>query len=156
MAELLPSELGEAAELAITLPERMHAAIGSDTRVIIEGGPAVPVFRKESWINSNRTFKVFAPLPPELTPVIGRTLRVSVEMTGQTAVAVPEGALVMRGSEAYVFANENGQARQIPVQAGTQRQGFVAVEGLPENTEIAVSGAAFLREGARLMKEGVQ
>jgi membrane fusion protein (multidrug efflux system) len=64
-------------------------------------------------------------------------------------VRVPEGAVVPKGQDRYVFTIVGGKAKENKVQVGRRRNGEVEiVEGLEAGMQIITSGQANLRDGS--------
>ncbi len=65
------------------------------------------------------------------------------------AVVVPEAAVVLRPAGEVVYRIDGNRAKAQPVVSGVRQHGWVEiVRGLPAGVQLAVTGAAFLSDGA--------
>ncbi|MFC5067941.1 efflux RND transporter periplasmic adaptor subunit [Flaviflagellibacter deserti] len=75
-----------------------------------------------------------------------------VTVTGASrgnVVVVPEGAIVPRGNDVFVYRVEGGKALESKVKLGERRAGQVeVVEGLTADSMVVVAGQGRLRDGA--------
>lgn len=142
------------------LPENNLAdvQIGQEVDIQIDALPN-RTFRGEIYaidplIDVNgRALKVRARLPNTdnaLRP--GLFARVKVIGADRGAVVVvPEGAIVPRAGEAFVFKVQDGKAVETKVVLGQRRRGEVEVtEGLAEGEVVVVSGQARVRNGGQV------
>lgn len=154
--EVLPSGLStDKLELELTLPERADTLVRPGVMVSVplpdRSEVKLPLLRRQPGVSGNGTFKAYTEAPPGLTP--GRSLSVLVQgqrEDARPALVVPDNALVLDGStqKAYVFVADNGVARKKEIAPGASLNGWTEISGLAEGSRIAVSGAAFLRDGA--------
>ncbi|MEZ5885050.1 MAG: hypothetical protein R3D53_14770 [Paracoccaceae bacterium] len=64
---------------------------------------------------------------------------------------MPERALIISGTQAHVFAVQDGRARRVEVVTGQSRDGLIEVSGaLEEGTAVIVSNLHRVTEGADL------
>jgi membrane fusion protein (multidrug efflux system) len=74
-----------------------------------------------------------------------------------TALLIPEEALVPQGDKQYVFAVEDGRARRKEVQIGTRMKGTVEIRsGLSADAVVLVGGTQLVRDGTRVRTPGQQ
>ena len=90
---------------------------------------------------------VFANKDSALTD--GQTLRVVIESAKPpSVVAVPQGAIAIDQSGAYLFiVNDKNQAEQRRVTTGVTRDGLQAVEGVKEGEKVIIQGQQRVRPG---------
>lgn len=109
-----------------------------------------------------RTVAVRAILPNEnqrLRP--GLLMAIALEKNPRTSLLIPEGAIIQRARESFVFAVEtaNGQSTAVErkVELGTRVQGKVEVlAGLTANDQVIVHGLMQVRTGQTIRITGVQ
>lgn len=83
--------------------------------------------------------------------VPGMFMEVSLVLDRRQALAVPERALIISGTQAHVFAVQDGRARRVEVVTGQSRDGLIEVSGaLEEGTAVIVSNLHRVTEGADL------
>lgn len=71
------------------------------------------------------------------------------------AVVVPEPSVVLRPAGKVVYVVANGVARQRPVETGEKQGGMVEIlSGLAGGETVAVDGAGFLTDGAKVRVQG--
>lgn len=81
----------------------------------------------------------------------GQFMSVTLTLREREGLVIPEQAIMIRGSEQYVFVAEDGLARRVSVKLGTRMPGLVEiVEGLTENDAVIVTGQDRLSSGDRL------
>jgi len=74
-----------------------------------------------------------------------------------SAVLIPEEALVPQGEKQYVFAVEEGRARRKEVQIGTRMKGTVEIRsGLDASAVVLIGGTQLVRDGSRVRTPGQQ
>lgn len=109
-----------------------------------------------------RTVAVRAILPNEnqrLRP--GLLMAIALEKNPRTSLLIPEGAIIQRARESFVFAVEtaNGQSTAVErkVELGTRVPGKVEVlAGLTANDQVIVHGLMQVRSGQTIRITGVQ
>jgi membrane fusion protein, multidrug efflux system len=99
---------------------------------------------------NGRSLKIRARLPNSegvLRP--GLFARLTIKgLTEQEVVIVPEGAVVPRGGDSFVYRVEDGKAVESKVRLGERGNGEVAVlDGLLANTVVVTAGHQRLRNG---------
>lgn len=81
----------------------------------------------------------------------GQFMSVTLTLREREGLVIPEQAIMVRGSEQYVFVAEDGLAQRISVRLGTRMPGLVeVVEGLTEADAVIVTGQDRLSSGDRL------
>jgi RND family efflux transporter MFP subunit len=84
----------------------------------------------------------------------GASVRGSVVLASRENVTVPETSVIERPSGTVVYVVEDDRAHEQKVQTGIRRDGWVEIrQGLQQGAVVAVDGAAFLTDGAKV---GVQ
>jgi RND family efflux transporter MFP subunit len=101
---------------------------------------------------ATRTALVYVDLPPPDTGAMlraGTFARGEFELGRQTALNVPQSAVLMRDGFAYVFTvDEANKARQTKVSIGRRSGELVEItEGLAPASQVVLSGAGFLADG---------
>jgi RND family efflux transporter MFP subunit len=101
---------------------------------------------------ATRTALVYVDLPPSDTGAMlraGTFARGEFELGRQTALNVPQSAVLMRDGFAYVFTvDESLKARQTKVSIGRRTGELVEItEGLAPASQVVLSGAGFLADG---------
>lgn len=99
---------------------------------------------------ASRAFKVRAELPnPERALPAGMFMHVSMTLKSDSALVVPEEAIVAEAGASYVFVVENGRAHRRQVTVGRRQPGLAeVVDGLEDEAVVVVRGSARLRDGA--------
>lgn len=100
----------------------------------------------------SRAFRARAliPNPQGLLPA-GMFMSLTLTLSEDDALVVPEEAIVFQAAETYVFAIADGTATRKLVQTGSRQGGKVAVlAGLEPGEEVAVRGLGRLRDGAEV------
>jgi len=168
----------EALEAVGFLPEDyFHEVLPGTTPVRVRVGalelPLQKITYKSPTVDRTlRTFEVKVHLsdpPPGITP--GRIAHLEVLLESRTALGVPREALVAKRSGPVLFAAEGGKAREIPVVAGLETEGWVEIRKtagasntasdtasedflLEEGTPVVTQGQLFLEEGSLLAPVG--
>ncbi|HTN34350.1 MAG TPA: efflux RND transporter periplasmic adaptor subunit [Marinobacter sp.] len=78
----------------------------------------------------------------------GQFISVTLTLRERQGLVVPEQAIMIRGSDQYVFVAEDGIARRVLVKLGTRMPGMVeVVEGLTAEDAVIVTGQDRLSSG---------
>ena len=145
-------------KVEFTIPERnlTDVRVGYPVEVRVDAYPD-RVFRGEVYaidpqvdING-RSLKVRARLPnPDLSLRPGLFARVVVQGASRgEVVVVPEGAIVPRGGESFVYRVADGKVEEAKVELGRRRDGLVELTtGIAPGDTVVVAGHARLRNGA--------
>lgn len=81
----------------------------------------------------------------------GASVRGAVVLTSRESVVVPETSVVQRPAGEVVYVIADGVAHERKVRTGVHREGWVEIqEGLQSGATVAVDGAAFLTDGAKV------
>lgn len=148
-------------EIELSLPENLFGRIAPGQRIVAE----TAAFRGRTFdgaihsIDSridpiSRAFKARALVEnAELILPAGMFMRLSVVLDAQSTLTVPEEALVVDGSRAYVFAvvERDGvhRAERRNVERGQRGFGLVEiVDGVAEGEEVIVRGVQKVRDGS--------
>jgi membrane fusion protein (multidrug efflux system) len=145
-------------KVEFTIPERnlTDVRVGYEVEVQVDAYPD-RVFRGEIYaidpqVDVNgRSLKVRARLPnPDLSLRPGLFARVIVKGASRgEVVLVPEGAIVPRGGENFVYRVNDGTVEEAKVELGRRRAGEVEVtSGIEAGDTVVVAGHARLRNGA--------
>ncbi len=142
-----------------TLADRLHT--GLEVRLTSPTAPDKVVNGRISEIRpmvgtSNRAVEVIAELdnPGGWQPGASVTGEVILAERPQ-AVVVPETAVVLRPAGDVVYVIKDGVAHQRPVTVGERFDGRIEIrQGLKAGETVAVNGAGFLTDGARVAVEG--
>jgi membrane fusion protein (multidrug efflux system) len=145
-------------KVEFTIPERnlTDVRVGYAVDVRVDAYPD-RVFRGEIYaidpqVDVNgRSLKVRARLPnPDLSLRPGLFARVVVQGASRgEVVLVPEGAIVPRGGESFVYKVSNGTVQEAKVELGRRREGLVELTtGIAPGDTVVVAGHARLRNGA--------
>ncbi|GAA3080802.1 efflux RND transporter periplasmic adaptor subunit [Rhizobium viscosum] len=99
---------------------------------------------------------VYVSLPPEAHAPIGLYATGQIEFGAQSALTVPDTALVTRDGMNYVFTLDGeARARRVRVEIGRRNSGDVEIlSGLDRSAQVITTGGAFLSDGALLRVEG--
>jgi len=138
------------ARLRVGLPARLSTPVAPGQDVTGEITHIRPEIMRE-----NRAVNVIIDLdnPGDWEPGASVTGAVRVALR-KGAVVVPEASVVRRPAGTVVYVVEEGKARQRLVQTGLKREGIVEIlSGLEAGERVAVDGAGFLTEGARVEVE---
>jgi membrane fusion protein, multidrug efflux system len=99
---------------------------------------------------TTRAFDVRAEIPNTdgcLKPGMLLTLQLTLAKR-DSAILIPEEALVPQGDKQYVFVVENGKAHRRQVEIGTRMKGSVEIrEGINADAAVIVGGVQRVREG---------
>ncbi|MGZ4976975.1 MAG: efflux RND transporter periplasmic adaptor subunit [Methylobacter sp.] len=138
-AEVTAADLADvkiAGEVILTLPNREQ--IRGSVRMI---APTIDL--------KTRNALIYVDLPT--TPQVKAGMFASGEFLLGTAdaVSVPQQAVVVRDGFNYVFeVDKNNRISQVKVQVGRRQHDRIEIlQGLPDDTDIVVSGAGFLNDG---------
>lgn len=145
-------------KVEFTIPERnlTDVRVGYAVEVRVDAYPD-RVFRGEIYaidpqVDVNgRSLKVRARLPnPDLSLRPGLFARVVVQGASRgEVVLVPEGAIVPRGGESFVYKVSDGKVEEAKVELGRRREGLVELTtGIAAGDTVVVAGHARLRNGA--------
>lgn len=99
---------------------------------------------------------VYVSLPSEAHAPIGLYATGQIELGAQSALTVPDTALVTRDGMSYVFILDGeARARRVRVEVGRRNFGEVEIlSGLDRSAQVVTTGGAFLSDGALLRVEG--
>lgn len=146
-------------ELDFVVPERFLGAI-SPGQIVAAHSPAYPdeVFTGELVELGTRVDELSRSLPVRalVTNAEGRLrpgqfMSVSLTLRERQALVVPEQAVMVRGSEHYVFVAEDGLARRVSVTVGARMPGQVEIaEGLTARDSVIITGQDRLSSGERI------
>ena len=145
-------------KVEFTIPERnlTDVRVGYPVDVRVDAYPD-RVFRGEIYaidpqVDVNgRSLKVRARLPnPDLSLRPGLFARVVVQGASRgEVVLVPEGAIVPRGGENFVYRVSDGTVEEAKVELGRRREGLVELTtGIAAGDTVVVAGHARLKNGA--------
>lgn len=148
-----------AVEIEFRLPETLYGQI-KEGQSITASAAAFPgrefvgqVIAVDSRIDqTSRAFKVRALLPNDHRELpAGMFMRLSLAMGEREAVVVTEEAILVQGSNAFLFVVENGKAKQRRVSIGTRRDAMVEVlSGVTAGEAVISRGLQSLRDGSRV------
>lgn len=95
---------------------------------------------------------------PEMKLRPGMLLEVTVDRGSQNALQVSESALILSGSQHFVFrVDENGVAKRVPVGVGRRRAGAVEIlEGLAPGDRVVIEGIVPVDEGIVKPDQGLE
>ena len=80
-----------------------------------------------------------------------------VKEKSENTFVLPRGAVLSSGGETYVFVEENGLAKKVPVTIGMDTGEKIEVkEGLTEDMRLITKGQEFLQDGDRVTVAGAQ
>ncbi len=153
--------IGQLQNLKITtqVPERFIYQVAKGQRAIISTSAA-----------GDRTFEATV---TEISPVVNqssRTMEISLTMEGNSvikagmfvsiklitstsadALTIPEGALIVRNEEKFVFLVEGETVKKRAVTTGKESSGYIEIlTGLSEGDEIATEGKTLLSDGSKI------
>lgn len=104
---------------------------------------------------ASRARVAYAPLPGDTAWRVGDALDGELTLAEKTALAVPLPALVERPKGVVVYVVQKGKARERAVATGLQAGDWVEiVSGLKAGETVAVDGAGFLSDKARVKPTG--
>ena len=143
-------------EIEFALPETLYGQIAPGQSVVADA-VAFPnrqfegrVLRIDSRIDpTSRAFKVRAAVPnPDLSLPAGMFMHLAVILERRQAVMIPEEAIIVEGSDIFVFVAEDGKAARRRVGIGQREVGAVeVVSGVIAGEEVVVRGVQRLRDG---------
>ncbi len=146
-------------EVEFSLPETVFSQVRPDQTVTARSA-AFPdrdfegsVVAVDSRIDPvGRAFRTRALIPnPDSTLPAGMFLSLTLVLSEQDRITLPEEAIVFQAAETYVFVADDGIARQRTVETGQRRDGHIAVlSGLDEGEEVVVRGLQRVRDGTPL------
>ncbi|MBN2627774.1 MAG: efflux RND transporter periplasmic adaptor subunit [Spirochaetales bacterium] len=153
--------IGQLRELKITsqVPERFIYQVKKGQRAVITTSAAPD--------------KLFEARVAELSPVVNqtsRTMKITLTMEGNTpikagmfvsvklitstsadALTIPEGALIVRNEEKFVFLVDGETVTKTVVATGKESSGFIEIlSGLNEGDEIVTEGKTLLSDGSKV------
>ena len=148
-------------EIELSLPESLFGRIERGQRIIADAA-AYPDRRFEGTIETissrvdpqSRSFKVRAVMSnSELVLPAGMFMHLSVVLDAERALVVPEEALVVDGSTAFVFAvvkhGEDERAERRSVTIGRRAFGVVELmSGIEPGMEVVTRGVQKVRDGS--------
>ena len=154
-------------EVQFSLPEGLFGKIGLERRVIADAAP-FPNRVFNGTIRSidsrvdpvSRSFKVRAVVNNDDRALpAGMFVHLSVVLDAEKALVVPEEALVIDGSRAFVFAVINKDGVQIAerrfVTIGRRSFGFVELtEGVVSGDQVIIRGVQKVRDGTLVQTRG--
>lgn len=131
----IQEETGFAAELDVPAAAASPVGVGDPALLIVEGA-AEPLQSAIASVNARidpdtRTYRVRAPVPGD-TPAAKAGAFVRAEIRPRTrddAVVVERAAVLNRDGRAYLFAAEDGRARQIEIAVGATGARLVEIRG---------------------------
>ena len=146
-------------EVDFSLPETALAqvAVGQEVTLQIDAFPNEAFSGRISAIEpvidpNTRSAKVRAQIVNEgyrLRPGLFARITLGGAGGGETAVMVPEQALMQQGDVRFVYVVRDGKAARTPVVTGQRQPGRIAVlEGLKEGDQVVSAGQAKLFDGA--------
>jgi len=143
-------------EIEFALPETLYGQIKPGLTVVADAvafpgrtfnGSVVSI---DSRIDpTSRAFKVRAAIPnPDLSLPAGMFMHLAVILERHEAVMIPEEAIVVEGSDTFVFVADNGKAARKSIDIGQREVGAVeVVSGVSAGDEVVVRGVQRLRDG---------
>ncbi len=149
----------ERLRIRLPFPETAAARIraGQTVYLTTPSAPDAPFTGRVTEVRSlvgtgSRSFDAIVEVgnPGQWRPGASVTGRVVVE-THPGAVMVPEQSVVLRPAGTVVYVVADGRAAQRVVRAGTKDRGEIEIlEGLQAGETVAVDGAGFLTDGAKV------
>lgn len=150
-------------EIEFALPETLYGQI-SPGQTVIADAVAFPdrtfkgrIVRIDSRIDpTSRAFKVRAAIPnPDLSLPSGMFMHLAVILERREAVMIPEEAIVVEGSDTFVFVAADGKAARRSVSIGQREPGAVELaSGVGVGDEVVVRGVQRLRDGISIRRPG--
>jgi RND family efflux transporter MFP subunit len=133
------SEIRAGQHALVTLPDGQ--AIDGRVRLI---GPVLSP-------NTGRAL-VYVSLPADSPAKVGMFGKGSIKLSTQTAVTLPQTALVARDGRDYIYlVDKDSKVKSVVVTVGRRQQQRVEVVGsLNTNARVVSSGGAFLSDGAKV------
>lgn len=141
----------------VNVPEKYtpYATVGQEVRLTVASHPGRVFDGTVTWINpavdvDSRTFQVEVAIPNEdraLRP--GGFVKASVvTKRADERTVVPIEAIVRFAGVTKLFVVNDGKARDIPVETGTEGSGWIEVQGdMPTDATVVVSGQTQLADG---------
>jgi membrane fusion protein (multidrug efflux system) len=141
----------------VNVPEKYtpYATVGQEVRLTVASHPGRIFNGTVTWINpsvdaDSRTFQVEVAIPNEdraLRP--GGFVKASViTKRADERTVVPIEAIVRFAGVTKLFVVNDGKARDIPVETGTEGAGWIEVRGdMPPDATVVVSGQTQLADG---------
>jgi membrane fusion protein (multidrug efflux system) len=146
-------------EVEFSLPETVFAQVRRGQAVTARSA-AFPdrvfegtVMAVDSRIDPvSRAFRTRAVIPnPDSTLPAGMFLSLTLVLSEEERLTVPEEAIVFQAAETYVFVADDGTARRRTVETGQRRDGRIAVlTGLDEGEQVIIRGLQRVRDGTPL------
>ena len=146
-------------EVEFSLPETVFAQVRRD-QIVSARSAAFPDREFQGTVTAvdnridplSRAFRTRAVIPnPDRTLPAGMFLSLTLVLSEQEHVTVPEEAIVFQAAETYVFVADEGTARRRTVETGQRRDGRIAVlTGLDEGEAVIVRGLQRVRDGTPL------
>jgi membrane fusion protein (multidrug efflux system) len=154
-------------EIEFSVPETHYGRIAAGQNVVADGtafpdrsfsGKIVSIDSRVDPVS--RAFKVRARVPnPNRTLPAGMFMHLVVVLSAREGLTVPEEAIVVQGSDTFVFTIEDGKAARRSVVLGKRQVGTIEITGgLAEGDQVVVRGVQRLRDGAevRIVSPGNQ
>jgi multidrug efflux pump subunit AcrA (membrane-fusion protein) len=91
------------------------------------------------------------------TPLkVGISVNVAIKTGSVEAYLVPASAIIMEYDNSYVFVNDNGTAKRVPVLQGYSSGSLVEISGadLADGMKVVTEGSFKLTEGAKISEGG--
>lgn len=143
-------------QLQFTLPEALFGKVMPGQFVLAEAaafegqlfqGTVTSIDNRIDTVS--RAFEVRAALPnPEGVLPAGMFMHLTIVLDAQTAIVIPEEAVIPLGGKTYVFVVADGAAERREVQLGQRMPGFVAVAaGVDAGERVVTDGQIRLRSG---------
>lgn len=91
---------------------------------------------------------VYVDLPLTQAVRMGMFVKGEFELGEQSALTIPQSALLLRDGFSYVFiVQQNNRVKQQKVSVGRRQNNLVEILDLPENVKLVASGTGFLADG---------
>lgn len=144
-------------EIEFSLPETLFAEIGAGQPVSARSAafPRRDFTGRVSAIDTriddvSRSFRVRAVIPnPEGALPAGMFMFLTLVLSEDEAVTVPEEAVIVQAAETFVFVVDGGRAERRVVTTGQRQEGQIAIlAGLAEGEMVITRGTQSLRDGA--------
>ncbi|WP_340107271.1 efflux RND transporter periplasmic adaptor subunit [Pikeienuella sp. HZG-20] len=144
-------------EVQFSLPETLFAEIakGMPISAISAAFPGRTFTGEVAAIDSRidpvgRSFKVRATIPnPAGELPAGMFMSLSLTLSAEPALVVPEEAIVAQAADTFVFVVADGKAVRRAVKTGLRKEGVIAVtEGLAPGEAVVTRGLQSVRDGA--------
>jgi membrane fusion protein (multidrug efflux system) len=147
-------------KLDFRLPEinLQDVQVGQNLEITIDAFPdrkfQATVYAIDPLVDANgRALKIRARLAnPDNSLRPGLFARVTLQGKSRgSVVLIPEGAIVPRGNDSFVFTVQDGTASEAKVTLGRRANGEVEVlDGLPADATVVVAGQARVRSGQQV------